>query len=74
MAKYLVDFQKIAVEPGDDASRFEGRLVIDAESPSDANRQFLEWVQAREEFDTISRFVFGCERLTILSNSEKEDS
>jgi len=74
MAKYLIEFNKLNSEPGDQNTEFRGRLVIEAEDSKTATKEFLEWVQQREEFATVSRFGFSTEILEIISGEEKENS
>lgn len=70
MSKYLVEFQKSNFVPGSQDTEFRGRLVIESDSESSALREFLEWLQERPEFETISSFSFRAELLEIVSGDE----
>lgn len=74
MAQYLVDFRRLDEIPGDQNSVFSGRVVIEAEDSKTSIKEFLEWVQNREEFNEVSHFVFKSEKLEIVSGTETEDA
>ena len=70
MSKYLVEFHKGNITPGNQETEFRGRLVIESDSESSALREFLTWLQERPEFETISHFSFRAELLEIVSGEE----
>jgi hypothetical protein len=70
MSKYLVEFHKGNITPGNQESEFHGRLVIESDSEKSALKEFLEWLQERPEFESVTAFSFRAEKLEIVSGED----
>lgn len=70
MSKYLIEFHKANVKPGQQETEFHGRLVIESDSETTALKEFLEWLQERPEFESVTAFSFRAEKLEIVSGEE----